>query len=395
MAKILLLWMTLSIMLNAQSITSMGYGSNSDKTIATQRALLNAKTEALNIAGVYIESELELIESEKLGVLKEEIKSKILQKSEGLVSLIKVINTSYTKDSQIYTYKIKAKFDIQKSDIKNSFEIMKKLNSLNDSKIGKAEFNKLLEEIKKLKTKISNPQLSKIINKNTTKIINNIDIVVKNQIDNKFVVQNKTDDLLYFLVAGLLFIIVILIFLSSRKKEIIVNIENPNFKEVADNNKRDKNITLSLDKEVFYNGDKLSINFKLDSKFNDWYIYGYNIDDENNIVPLDLIESDKIQANKNYKFPTWSDGYDISAPFGDDIIKLFISNKVIKKPILNDSKSEIFTNSNSRGLANTQIQKELSKKHTISKLDLVAYYRGFSDECEIYESSISYITKRG
>lgn len=109
---------------------------------------------------------------------------------------------------------------------------MKKLESLNDSKIGKAEFNKLLGEVKKLKTKISNPQLSKIINKSTTKIINNIDIVVKNQIDNKVVVQNKTD---------------------------------------------------------------------------------------------------KIQANKNYIFPTWSDGYDISAPFGNDIIKLFISNKSIKK----------------------------------------------------------------
>lgn len=65
-------------MLNAQIITSMGYGSNSDKTIVTQRALVNVKVEALNIAGVYIESELELIEHEKLGVLKEEIKSKIL-----------------------------------------------------------------------------------------------------------------------------------------------------------------------------------------------------------------------------------------------------------------------------------------------------------------------------
>jgi hypothetical protein len=105
-----------------------------------------------------------------------------------------------------------------------------------------------------------------------------------------------------------------------------------------------------------------------------------------------LIQGDKITANKKYRFPTWSDGYDVSAPFGDDIIKIFVSNKAIKKPTLDDSKSEIFTNSNSRGLQNTQIQKELSQKTTISKFDLVAYYRGFSDECEIFERSIKYKT---
>jgi len=85
-----LLILILSLSLNAEIITSYGIGSNSDKVIAKERALLDAKVSALNI----IESELELIGHEKLGVLKEEIKSKILQKSEGLVSLKKIISTT-------------------------------------------------------------------------------------------------------------------------------------------------------------------------------------------------------------------------------------------------------------------------------------------------------------
>lgn len=391
MKYILMLFIYIS--LNAQIITSDGIGSNSDKSISKKRALLDAKVQALSTAGVYIESELELIEHEKLNVFKEEIKSKILQKSEGLVSLVKVINENRcSKDSQIYTCRVTAKFKIQKSDIKNSFEIMKKLEGLSKSKIGQDEYNKLLKEIKNLKTKISNPQLSQIINKNSTKIINNIDVIVNNQIDNKIVIQNKTDEILYLIVGGLLLVIIILVFLSNRKKEIVVNIKNPNYKEIIDIKKQDENITLFLDKNVFYENEKLSINFTIKSKFDNWFIYGYNIDDKNDIVLLDLIENDTIKANTNYKFPTWSDGYDISAPFGDDIIKIFVCNKAIKKPSLEDSKSKIFTNSNTRGLSNTKIQKELSQQSNISKFDIVAYYRGFSDECEIFERSISYKT---
>ncbi|MEA3314870.1 MAG: hypothetical protein U9Q30_03315, partial [Campylobacterota bacterium] len=121
--------------------------------------------------------------------------------------------------------------------------------------------------------------------------------------------------------------------------------------------------------------------------------YGINIDDKNDIVFLDLIEGDKIVSNRTYSFPTWSDGYDISEPFGDDIIKIFVSNKQIPKPNLEDIQSEVFISSNSRGLSNTTIQKDISKKQNISKYDIVAYYRGFSDSCKIYERSIEYKTK--
>lgn len=400
-----LLALLLSLSLNAQPITSTGYGSNSEESIAKDKAFTNAKVEALNVAGVQITAELEhttdlkRTQHGKLDEFKEEVKSKIFQKSEGLVTLIKIINTSCSKENQIFTCELKAKFEIKKSDIKNSFEIMKKLDSLYENKVSKTQHNKLIKEIDNLKSKISNPQLSKIINKNTSNIINNIEVLVENQIDikNQVLVKNKvvnnTDNLLYFIVAGLLLVIIWMLFLFSRKKDIVVNIENPNYKEIIDKHIQAQNINLTLDKKIFYEGEKLSINFKIESKFNDWYIYGYNIDDKNDIVPLDLIQDDEINANQKYIFPTWSDGYDIASPFGYDIIKIFVSNKAIKKPTLDDTKSEIFTNSNTRGLKNTQIQKELSKKTTISKFDLVAYYRGFSDECEVFERSIEYKTK--
>ncbi len=390
-----LLFITLT--LNAQIVTSEGIGSNSDKIIAKERALTDAKVQALNSAGVHIKAELQLNDSEDINGFKSELKSKIFQQSEGLVTLVKIIDSRYSKNYQIYNCTIQAKFNIKKSDIKNSFEIMKKLKSLEKSQIGKNKYKKLLQEIKYLKKKIQTPQLSTIVNKHTHKIINKIDVVVNNSIQNdiaidnniknKVIVENKTDTLLYFVVAGLMLIIIILLFLFAKNKKPLT------YKEIADNTKESQNISLSLDKSIFYEGEKLSINFKIDSPHYDLYIYAYNIDDTNEIVFLDLIEDDKIVSNKEYRFPTWSDGYDVSAPFGEDIIKIFISDKPIRKPILEDTQSEVFISSNSRGLSNTTIQKELSQKDRISKFDVVAYYRGFSDECEIFERTVVYATR--
>jgi len=221
-----LLFITLT--LNAQIVTSEGIGSNSDKIIAKERALTDAKVQALNRAGVHIKAELQLNDSEDINGFKSELKSKIFQQSEGLVTLVKIIDSRYSKNYQIYNCTIQAKFDIKKSDIKNSFEIMRKLKSLEKSQIGKNEYKKLLQEIKYLKKKIQTPQLSTIVNKHTHKIINKIDVVVNNSIQNdiaidnkiennienkiaidnniknKVIVENKTDTLLYFVVAGMI-----------------------------------------------------------------------------------------------------------------------------------------------------------------------------------------------
>ena len=408
MFKQILLIMIITLSLQAQTIISEGLGSNSDKIIAKERALTDAKVQALNSAGVQISAELEIKDSEDIDGFKSELKSKILQHSEGLVSLLKIIDIGYSKNHQIYNCTLKAKFNIKKSDIKNSFEIMRKLKSLEKSSVGRDEYKKLLDEIKYLKNSIKSPQLSTIVNKHTHKIINKIDvqndivnniairndnkiinknnISLDNKIENKIKIENRTDNLLYFIIGGLFLIIIILLFLfTNRKKELT-------YEDIADRKRADDNITLSLDKSLFSEGEKLSINFKIDSPLYDLYIYAYNIDDNKEIVFLDLIENDKIVSNKEYRFPTWSDGYDVSAPFGDDIIKIFISDKPIKKPILEDRESEVFISSNSRGLSNTTIQKELSQKEKISKFDVVAYYRGFSDKCEIFEKSIAYRT---
>jgi len=384
----------ITLSLQAQTIISEGLGSNSDKIIAKERALTDAKVQALNSAGVQISAELEINDSEDMNGFKSELKSKILQHSEGLVSLLKIIDIGYSKNHQIYNCTLKAKFDIKKSDIKNSFEIMKKLEKLSNSKIGQKEYQNLLQQIKLLKTKIATPSVSKIVNNYTNKIINNIDVNVQNNIQNennidiknRVVIQNKTDNFLFFMIGGLMIIIVMLIFFLGRKEK------NITYKDIADIQKNDDNISLSLDKSLFYEGEKLSINFKINSSLYDLYIYAYNIDDSKEIVFLDLIEDDKIVSNREYRFPTWSDGYDVSAPFGEDIIKIFISDKPIEKPILEDRESEVFISSNSRGLANTTIQKELSQKEKISKFDVVAYYRGFSDKCEMFERSVAYRT---
>jgi len=381
--RYLLLLIFITINIYAQTITVAGIGQNSDKDISKQKALDNAKFIAINNARVFIKSEFEAIKHKTLDSFKKEIKQKVSQESEGLVSLISILDTKYSKDGQIYICDIKASFDIEQSDIKNSFEIMKKLDKLASQKANQSDIEKLKKEINYLKSKISDKSLNNIVTKNIGNIINNI------KVENHIIIENKTDELLYYIIGGLFLVIIILLFLKDKKTIII----NPDYKQIADNSIQDKKISLSLEKDIYYKDEKLSIHFKIKSDLEDWYIYGINIDDRNDIAFLDLIEGDKIVSNKNYIFPTWSDGYDISAPFGDDIIKIFVSNKKIPKPNLKDIQSEVFTSSNSRGLSNTTIQKDISKKQNISKYDIVAYYRGFNDNCKIYERSIEYKTK--
>lgn len=398
MKKLLLLIFIFIASLNAKTFISIGVGDNSDKDIAYNKAMKNAKIEALNISGVFIQSELEIIKHNSLTQFKKEFKEKIFQKSEGLVSFIEVLQKDFTQDGQIYICTLKAKFDVKKSDIQNSLEIMKRLDKLSNSKASKNDIEKLQNDIKNLQDKISNQKLTKVITHNTNEIINQIkiqnNIKVDVKIQNTTKIQNSTDQLLYFIVGGLLLVILVMLFLNSRKKDIVVKhiIENPTIEDIADIQKQDDAIVLSLEKDIFYEGEKLSIHFHLKSDSKEWYIYGYNVDDNFNIVPLDLIEDDKIIANKDYSFPTWSDGYDVSTPFGDDIIKIFVSNKKIKKPNLQDRESEIFHNLNSRGLKNTSLNKHLSQKEGISKYDLTGYYRGFEENVTLYEKSIFYKT---
>ncbi len=56
----------------AATITSIGIGENSDKNIAYNRALENAKIQALHTAGVYIQSELQLTKNASLEVFNQE-----------------------------------------------------------------------------------------------------------------------------------------------------------------------------------------------------------------------------------------------------------------------------------------------------------------------------------
>ncbi len=326
-----------------------------------------------------------------------------------------VVDTHYSQNTQIYSCTLEAKFDIQKSDIKDSFEIMKLLENLSKQKVNKQELSSALQEIEKLKKSIKNQKLYEIINKNSTKVINDIkiqnnisvnvhvdeyleidnNITTNVKVDEHIKIENYTDKLLYYIIGGLILLMVIMLILLGRKQKVNVTVENPNFQQVVDDTKQDKTLHLSLDKEVFYRDDKLSIHFKIEHKIKEWYIYAFNIDDEKNIVSLDLIEGDKVVSDREYIFPTWSDGYDISEPFGNDIIKIFVSDKKIDKPNLNDSKSEVFQSSNHRGLDNTTIQKEISTQKSISKYDIVAYYRGHQDRCTIFERSIHYVTKEG
>jgi len=393
MKFLLLIFITINIW--GATVTSIGFGQNSDKEISQQKALNNAKVTAISNAGVFIKSEFESIKHKTLDGFKKEVKQKVLQESEGLVSLKDTLYVNFSKDRQIYICELKAKFDVKISDIKNSFEIMKRVDKLALQKANKTDIDRLLKEINDLKSKISNKSLGEIVNKNTINIINNIkiqnNIDIENIIntDNNITIENNTDELLYYIIGGL-FLIIVIILLSKNKQTVIIN---PDYKQIADETIQDKKISLSLEKESYYKDEKLSINFEIKSDLEDWYIYGINIDDKKDVVFLDLIEGDKIVSNKTYIFPTWCDGYTISEPFGDDIIKIFVSNKKIPKPNLENIQSEVFISSNSRGLSNTTIQKNLSKKDNISKYDIVAYYRGFSDSCTIYERSIKYKTK--
>ena len=160
----------------ATTINSTGIGENSDKNIAYNRALDNAKVQALHTAGVYIQSESELTKHADLNTFNQELKQKILQTSEGLVRLIEIVDIRYTLNTQIHQCNIEAKFDIQQSDIKDSFEIMKLLEQLSKKKVSKEELSSALQEIEKLKKSIKNQKLYNIINKNSNKIINDIKI---------------------------------------------------------------------------------------------------------------------------------------------------------------------------------------------------------------------------
>lgn len=395
-----ILMLCLALSLNAELITAIGYGSNSEKVIAKNKAFTDAKVKALNQSGVQISAELELTQHEKLNEFKEEVRSKILQKSEGLVTLVKVISTNYSKKNQIYTYTLKAKFEIEKSDIKNSFEIMKKLDSLYKTKVGQDEYKKLLLEIKNLKTKISNPQLSKIINKNTTKVINNVEVVVNNEINIENKVNNKnhieiankitnnTDNLLYFIIGGLLFIITLMLFLSNRKKDIVVKhiVENPTIEDIADVSKKDDEILLSLNKKTFVDGEKLILNLRVNSTKEKLFLYAYNLDTNDEVVLLKLMQfGNRIKPNKDYTFPDYADGFPIVAPYGRDIIKVFVTDEEIELPTISKSvKSTRFDSLNSKGLANPD-------EHNISQYDIVNYFNRYS----VLQNSIDYITKEG
>jgi hypothetical protein len=392
---IIILLFTISLIADIQ--ISTGIGNNSDKDIAYQKALDSAKIEALNMSKVFIKSQLETIKHQYLDSFKKEFNQKVFQKSEGLVSLIEVLNKKYSKNGQIYICEIKAKFDIKQSDIANSLEIMKRLDSLSNTKANQDDIKSLQNQIKELQNKISNQALASIIQQNSQKVVNQI------KIQNNIAVQvvNSTDDMLYFMVGGLIIVIIILILVNAKTKNIVVNVEtqsqsantNPTINDIADMTRQDDIIKLSLDKTIFYKGEKLRINFEINSEIQKWYIYAYNIDDNFDIVFLDLIEDDVVFSNSEYIFPTWSDGYDIAEPFGDDIIKVFISDKKLPKPKLEDIQSEIFDDSNFRGLENTRLNQKLSQKQNISKYDIVGFYRGFKDECNIHERSIFYSTK--
>jgi hypothetical protein len=395
--KKLIIILIFAISLIADIQISTGIGNNSDKDIAYQKALDSAKIEALNMSKVFIKSQLETIKHQYLDSFKKEFNEKVLQKSEGLVSLVEVIDKKYTQDGQIYICEIKAKFDVKQSDIANSLEIMKRLDSLSNTKANQDDIKSLQNQIKQLQNKISNQALANIIQQNSQKVVNQI------KIQNNIAVEviNSTDDMLYFMVGGLIIVIIILVILNAKTKNIIVKVENssqekntkPTIQEIADIQKQDDSVKLSLDKTTFVKDEKLRINFEINSEIQKWYIYGYNIDDNFDIVFLDLIEDDVVFANSEYIFPTWSNGYDVSEPFGDDIIKIFISDKKLPKPKLEDTQSQVFDDSNFRGLENTRLNKKLSQKTNISKYDIVGFYRGFKDECNIYERSIFYSTK--
>ncbi len=380
MKKILIYWL-LSLSLFANVITSVGTGSNSDKSIAYDKAIKNAKIEALNTAGVFIKSELEITEHSSLNSFKSEFKEKLFQKSEGLVSFIKVLHQDFTQEGQIYICELKATFDVQQSDIENSLEIIKRLDKLAQSKASKSEIKGLLEEIQKLKSKISNQKLTNIINKNSTQIINQI------KINNSTTIENNTDELLYFIVGGLLLIIMLMLFLNNRKKDIIVKhiIENPTIEDIADTQKKDDEIFLSLEKNIFYDGDKLSLRFRIDSEVKQFYIYAYNLDTNNNILLLELFSGANIvQANQEYIFPDYADGFCIVAPFGDDIIKVFASKTKLTIPnISKNTRSLKFDILDDRGLQNPT-------DDTISQYDIVDYFNRFA----VLQNSICYKTKK-
>jgi hypothetical protein len=230
MKNLIIIFVVVSALFGQTQI-STGIGSNSDKDIAYQKAIDSAKIEALNMSKVFIKSQLETIKHQSLDSFKNDFKQKVFQKSEGLVSLVEVIKKDFDKNGQIYICNITAKFEVKQSDISNSLEIMKRLDTLAKTKASQNDIENLQKQIDTLKNQIKNQNLTNIINKNSTQIINQIKI--KNNISVEVI--NSTDDMLYFIVGGLIIVIIILIILNARTKNIVVNhiIENPNIKDIA------------------------------------------------------------------------------------------------------------------------------------------------------------------
>ncbi|MBF0227295.1 MAG: DUF4384 domain-containing protein [Desulfobacterales bacterium] len=143
---------------------------------------------------------------------------------------------------------------------------------------------------------------------------------------------------------------------------------------------------------IFKEGDTLSLVVYVKKPL---YVYLYNITSDNrvNLLYPDVDYGDKIikiTPEKPYRFPTMK----IKGPkFGQEIVKVFASNKILKTPTISKNIEVISFINGTRDIGREErehIQAELSVNNAINGLDLVDFYRGVArdNKAELYEDSI-------